>query len=91
LLPSRKALVIGGEGGPRKSAELYNPATGKWTYAGNLITARSGHSGNLLADGRIVVAGGFGEQSPARISPSTLPEFVDHGALSSAELGITSR
>ncbi len=40
------------------SAELYNPATGKWTLTGSLNTARDGHQAVLLASGQVLVADG---------------------------------
>jgi N-acetylneuraminic acid mutarotase len=40
------------------TAELYDPAVGVWKSTGALATGRSGHSATLLADGRVLVAGG---------------------------------
>jgi N-acetylneuraminic acid mutarotase len=91
LLPVGTLLVVGGEGGPLKTSELYDPASAKWTVAGNLVTARSAHTANLLPDGEILIAGGFGEETLAPASRTFLPDFVDHGALASAELGAPSQ
>jgi Kelch motif len=90
LLATGKVLVAGGEGGPVKSSELFNPVSATWTFSGSLVTARSGHTANLLPDGEILIAGGYGEESLARNSRPSSPEFVDHGALASAELGLRS-
>ena len=57
------------------SAELYDPATGRWTRTGDLRRPRFSHSATLLTDGRVLVAGGSG----ARSSQS-------NGSLRSAEL-----
>src|SRR5258705_593649 len=64
LLPNGKVLVAGGidwdEGGPiYDSPELYDPATGIWSATGSLSTARCDHTATLLANGKVLVAGGL--------------------------------
>jgi hypothetical protein len=57
LLKDGRVLIAGGYEAPR-SAEIYDPATGKFAKTGDLNTDRSGHTATLLLDGRVQVAGG---------------------------------
>jgi hypothetical protein len=69
LLSNGKVLVVGGNSavpnasfpdgaGALSSAELYDPQTNTWSLAASMPTARSFHTATLLADGRVLVAGG---------------------------------
>jgi N-acetylneuraminic acid mutarotase len=64
LLPDGTVLVAGGvcslacSRGALASGELYDPRLGSWTTAGEMIQARANHTATLLADGRVLVAGG---------------------------------
>lgn len=64
-LKNGKVLVVTGASGPPtcgrflNSAELYDPATGQWTYTGSAQVARESDTGILLADGRVLLAGGY--------------------------------
>jgi hypothetical protein len=64
LLADGKVLVAGGlpdnwdPAKPRNSAELYDPTTGTWSETRTMLTARNNHTATVLADGRVLVAGG---------------------------------
>lgn len=46
-----------------KSAELYRPDKGKWKRAKKMSTRRAGHTATLLANGQVLVTGGFSPTS----------------------------
>ena len=61
LLPGGQVLIAGGEKcnfNLLASAELYNPATGKFTPTGSMTTPRTGQSATLLNNGQVLIAGG---------------------------------
>lgn len=59
LLPDGKVLVAGGaDGGPLASAELYDPATNRWSFTGSLHTTRQLHTATSLQNGMVLVAAG---------------------------------
>lgn len=74
LLPDKSSvLVIGGSGGANAdvslgSAELFDSRSGSWTRVGPLTGPRTGESATLLADGRVLVAGGEFAQKGQRRS-----------------------
>lgn len=77
LLTDGRVLITGGYSccstpDPVKiSAELYDPATGSWSSAGNMSHPRYLFAASLLRDGRVLVSGGDG---------------TDGGSASSADL-----
>ena len=67
LLPNGKVLITGGGVStgsnhfvPTDSAELYDPETGTWIVTDKLKMPRYGHTATLLANGKVLVAGGLG-------------------------------
>ena len=64
LLPNGQVLVAGGcrsscsPGNALASAELYDPATGKFTATGSMTTVRAGETATLLPNGLVLIAGG---------------------------------
>ncbi len=93
LLPGGNVLATGGTTSagragsgagqtiiPVSSAEIYNPATAKWSVTGSMTVARFEASATLLKDGRVLIAGGLG--GPGVHSPTGL----QYPPLSSAEI-----
>jgi surface antigen/N-acetylneuraminic acid mutarotase len=64
-LANGAVLVATGSHGPPtctrylSSAELYNPATGQWTSTGSTLVPRESATAIRLADGRVLLAGGY--------------------------------
>src|SRR5271154_2300027 len=62
LLPDGRVLIAGGMRRNQdfyKSAELYDPATGKFKATGEMNQRRVGHIAVLLRSGKVLVAGGW--------------------------------
>ncbi len=78
LLPNGKVLIAGGMRRNQdfyKSAELYDPATGKFQSTGEMHERRVGHIAVLLSSGKVLIAGGWvgmgGTDSAELYDPAT--------------------
>jgi len=82
-LPDRRVLVAGGfnyQQGTLASAELYDPATGTWSAASSMGTARRGHGSVRLPNGKVLVAGGL--VSSAELYDPTTDTWSATGSMS---------
>jgi N-acetylneuraminic acid mutarotase len=80
LLANGEVLAAGGmnsTSGFLASSEVYNPATGKWTLAGNLSIARFDHGAVLLNNGKVLVAGGLDPNACCGAPPLSSAELFD--------------
>ncbi|TMM08157.1 MAG: hypothetical protein E6G00_12990 [Actinobacteria bacterium] len=63
LLLDGRPILVGGSTQALEnsldSAEIFDPATGKWSSGGTLGTARYNHTATTLESGKVLVAGGY--------------------------------
>src|SRR5271169_7265579 len=78
VLPDGKVLIAGGMRRNQdfyRSAELYDPATGKFQPTGDMNQRRVGHIAVLLGSGKVLIAGGWvgmgGTDSAELYDPAT--------------------
>ena len=82
LLPDGRVLIAGGDQGDRgddetilSSAEIYDPSTGQFSLTGSMTIARTSDRATLLANGSVLITGGWHYW-----------DYQHHDALSSAEI-----
>jgi len=92
LLPNGKVLIAGGISSSSSAAanvvataELYDPATRTFTATGSMAVPRREHAATLLADGKVLVAGGVDNNgiflSSAEIYDTATGTFTSTGNL----------
>ncbi|MEP6638753.1 MAG: hypothetical protein ABJC39_05325 [Chloroflexota bacterium] len=72
-------LLGGGEGTVVESAALFDPVTETISPTGSMVHPRMGHSATMMADGRVLVAGGWGPcpRPPAVLQSCGMPDLRD--------------
>jgi hypothetical protein len=74
LLSDGTVLIAGGDtldcirGCTTPSVEVYNPSTGTFTVAGDMLARRAGQTATLLKNRSVLIAGGYGYVPPAQNS-----------------------
>lgn len=91
LLADGRVLVLGGvtyggDNGSLASAEIYDPATGKFTATGSLADPRVYLTATTLTDGRVLVTGGLAN---GRVYGSN-PEFLASAEIYDPRTGVFS-
>jgi WD40 repeat protein len=82
LLSDGRVLVAGGDsagGSPTaaadlNSADLYDPVRGTFSPTGAMTVARYTHTATLLADGRVLIVGGYGSSDNTAVGSAELYE-----------------
>ena len=107
LLTNGKVLIAGGDntegdmlpfflpGDSSVTAEVYDSATGRFTFTGNMVTPRVGQTATLLVNGDVLIAGGWSASQNASIAAAELYHpatgaFTPSGSMNSPRTGHTA-
>jgi Galactose oxidase, central domain len=101
LLPNGKVLIAGGEEVNQRgfsvllaSAELYDPASGRFSSTGSMVTGRELHTATMMSNGKVLIAGGEDAKGYAVTRAETydpaLGSFIPTGSLSVGRYGHTA-
>jgi len=98
LLPNGKVLVVGGAAEDRgtvywASAEIYDPANGRWEPTGQMEMPRASHTATLLPNGLVLVSGGLNQDgliSSAELYDPDSGSWSATGEMDSARAGHTA-
>ena len=85
-LPDGRALIAGGftnDENAARSAEVYDPVTGRFSPLPRMITVRHSHTATVLPNGKVLIIGGFA----AGNEPVTAAEIFDPATSSFAQTG----
>lgn len=92
VIPGPRVLLEGGAGTGDATAEIYDPATNRWTAAASMTTARTYHAAAAFktgaAAGKVIVAGGTnagGDTSLAEIYDPLTNKWAATTAMPSAQ------
>jgi hypothetical protein len=97
MLPDGCVMIMGGAISNHgrliasNTAELFDPATGKFTRTGSMSSSRSDFSATLLKNGRVLVAGGMDADghllASAELFDEATGQFTPTGSLAEPQLG----
>ena len=99
LLPGGDVLVAGGYRGeafegdpshpsdPLAEAEVYTTSSGTWRLTGDLVIQRWLHTATLLADGRVLVVGGYPANVLSGLTPTTQDAEIYNPSTTDATTG----
>ncbi len=91
-----QVLITGGWDGSKShsEAQLYNPATGLFTFTGSMARVRAQHTATLLPDGTVLVTGGYDGSVPLASAelydPVTGTFSFTNGPMAVARVGHTA-